>query len=162
MSSEQDNFERLSRLLAIKRHEQPPPGYFDGFSRQVVVRIKGGDRGEETQAAGSLLGGVSWLRCLWSLCTANPTLAGAFGVAACSLLVAGVAYSDNPEGATSQDLGQALVPEADLNLQLANQSSGFVSSTNGFMPDQVRSSLFDEFRNSQPQPAPALVNASAR
>ena len=105
---------------------------------------------------------VSWLQRLWTLCTTNPALAGAFGVAVCSLLVAGVAYSNNSEGPASQDAGQVLASDTELNVQLANQSSGFVSSTNGFMPDQARPSLFDEFRTAQTQPSATLVKAVGR
>jgi hypothetical protein len=162
MSPEPDNFEPLSRLLTLKRHEQPPPGYFDGFSRQVIIRLRAGDRGDQARLATRELAEVPWLQRFWTLCTTNPALAGAFGVAVCSLLVAGVAYSNNSEGSASQDVGQALASGTEFNLQLANQSSGFVSSTNGFMPDQARPSLFDEFRTSQTQPSPVRVNTVSR
>jgi len=161
MSLEQDNFEPLRRLLALKRHEQPPPGYFEGFSRQVVLRIKHGERGEEEQTNVTTLVQVPWLQRLLGAFSANPTLASAFGVALCSLLVAGVAYSSNSGASSAPEVGQGITLDADSSLQLANQSSGFVSSTNGFIPNQVRSSLFEDFRNAQAQPPPALVKTMA-
>lgn len=159
MSPEQENFDGLRRLMALKRHEQPPPGYFDHFSRQVLVRIRTGERGEETGAFGTMFSEAPWLQRILSTLTTNPTFAGAFGLVVCSLLVAGVAYSNNSGGGAPQQTIQELTSESSLGLQLANQSSGFVSSTNGYMPDQPPPSLFDEFRNRQAQPTPTLVNA---
>src|SRR5215475_4593751 len=90
MSSEPENFEGLRRLLAIKRHEQPPPGYFNDFSRQVIFRIRAG----EAAAAESLIARLLQpLQSLWTSFEAKPIVAGAFGVGVCSLLVIGLISS---------------------------------------------------------------------
>lgn len=95
MSPIPDDFEQLRRLLALKRHEQPPPGYFHGFSRQVIVRIKAGELGNPVEAAGWSFGGGSLLQRIWATLDARPVLAGAFGVAVCGFFVVGALLSDN-------------------------------------------------------------------
>ena len=72
--SSQD-FEDLQRLLALKRHEQPPPGYFERFPNRVLTRI------EQAEAVVDL----PWWRSLWSDFRAKPVLASAY-----CLLAAGV------------------------------------------------------------------------
>jgi hypothetical protein len=93
MNPEQENFNNLRRLLALKRHEVPPPGYFNGFSQQVVLRIRGGERAD----AGSfreLLWEAPWLQRIWSLIEAKPVIAGVFAAAASGLLIAGMISSE--------------------------------------------------------------------
>src|SRR5262245_49148622 len=85
MNSDPENFEPLRRLLALKRHEQPPPGYFRDLSGRVLARIEAGDSG---QSEGS------WLQRFWAALEGKPIVAGAFGVAICAMLITGIMNSD--------------------------------------------------------------------
>ena len=99
MSMKQDtqDFEPLRRLLALKRHETPPPGYFDRFSGEIIARIKAGRHVEEGGWVERLLWEAPWLRRIWASVEASPILVGACSMAACGLLIGGVVYSDKAE-----------------------------------------------------------------
>ena len=94
MNPENENFEQLRRLLALKRHEQPPPGYFHNFSGQVIARIKAGERGDKSFDS-------SWLQRFWSVLEAKPAFAGAFGAAVCAVLISGIFNSEDESGMMS-------------------------------------------------------------
>ncbi len=103
MNPEQDEFQQLRRLLVLKRYEQPPPGYFNDFSRQVIDRIIAGEQLHQDSLFERLGWEAPWLQRFLGLFDAKPILAGAFGVAVCSVLVAGFIYSEQapaPEFAT--------------------------------------------------------------
>lgn len=77
MEQDPDNLETLRRLLALKRHEVPPPGFFDSFPDRVRARLRAGP---EVPAS-------SWWnrwRLAWPL---RPALAGACTLAACGWMV---------------------------------------------------------------------------
>src|SRR6185503_19048313 len=75
-----DNFDSLEKLLRLKRHEQPPPRYFNEFSGRVMSRI---ERGEARLSW--------WERFGFDL---RPALAAGAGLVACGLIVYGVATTD--------------------------------------------------------------------
>jgi hypothetical protein len=81
MNSGQEDFEKLRKLLALKRHEQPPPGYFDRLPNQILSRIKAGETEESF-----------WDRLLPKI-VLRPAFAYGFGLAACVLLAIGGNYA---------------------------------------------------------------------
>jgi hypothetical protein len=153
MNSEPENFQQLRRLLMLKRHEQPPPGYFDGFSRRVIIRIKAGETGGEAVGIVRMFWEANWLGRLWSALEEKPALAGAFTLSVCGLLLAGIICSVAPAEpgspnlvSGSQSLAAIAVP------QVADPTPVFVSSTNGLLPGPFQHSPFVQFGNPEAQP----------
>ena len=109
MNESEPNFESLRRLLALKRHETPPPGYFNSFSRQVMARIRAGEA--QASRADEVFGTMPWfLRLLQSLET-KPVFAGGFATALCGLLLFGAVMAQRPE-TVSQALLQPMQQDA--------------------------------------------------
>lgn len=79
MNSQPDNSERLKKLLALKRYEQPPPGYFENLSARIINRIELAEAGHQT-----------WWQRLGFAFEFKPALVCAMGVVACGLFCAGV------------------------------------------------------------------------
>lgn len=99
MNKDEQNFESLRRLLALKRHETPPPGYFNNFSRQVLARIRAGEVEVSAGLAERL--GISWLLKWFQAFETTPAYAGSFATVLCLLLLFGAIMAQRPEG-TSQ------------------------------------------------------------
>ncbi len=161
MYSEPDEFQELRRLLAVKRYEQPPPGYFNHFSREVIGRIRTGEPLREPSPASRFLVEFPLLERLWSALETKPIMAGAFGVAICGFLTAGFLFSDNSTLVQTAPVG-VLMPEANqvTAVQIASppampflsQAPGLMlSDTGGVDSIQVRASLFR-------QPQARMVN----
>ena len=77
-----DDDERVRRLLALKRHERPPTGYFGGLSDQVMARLKMPPVASRTASLG-------WRQWLFEF-DFKPILVGAYGVGVCGLLLLGI------------------------------------------------------------------------
>jgi hypothetical protein len=107
MNPDSENFDSLRQLLALKRHEVPPPGYFDRFSRDVMARIKSGDTGDEIGVA------RSWFSRFLRVFDVKPVFAGAFGTAVCAFLISGVISSEPSGAAVASGAGEGAVTVPD-------------------------------------------------
>jgi hypothetical protein len=158
MNPESENFESLRRLLALKRHEQPPPGYYDNFSRQVVARLRTGER----QTFSETFSDEPWVQRLLAMFTGKPAFAGAFGAAVCALLVSGIVYSEKMEVAStpspvmaSADGSGMISPSVMMESQPALGGSAMLVSSTSTNPVAFPSgSLFDQI------PLPSIETVS--
>jgi len=78
MQEQPQDFEKLRQLLALKRHEIPPPGYFRDFSSRVLNQLER----ERTRAKDG------WLARLTALFQTRPAISWSFCMATCLVVVA--------------------------------------------------------------------------
>lgn len=88
MSENDNNFDALRRLLALKRHEIPPPGYFENFSSNVIGRIRAGEAAQP----------APWFFRIFQAFEAKPAYPVAMASTLCVLLLFGIiSVEQNPE-----------------------------------------------------------------
>ena len=97
MNENENNFESLRRLLAQKRQETPPPGYFNSFSGQIIARIRAGEARAPQTDAEQYFSEAPWLLKLLQAFELKPAFAGAFASALSLLLVFGIIYAERPD-----------------------------------------------------------------
>jgi hypothetical protein len=140
MNSQPEDFETLRKLMALKRHEQPPPAYLHQLHHRIRTRI---ERGE---------GRLN----LWDRFSANfslrPSLAYAFGLTVCGALGLSAVYmvkqemtqaADSSPGATLRGPAPATAFASQINpatppLHVAN----WLGDTNPTAESQQELSLF--------------------
>lgn len=101
MTPEPENFTDLRRLLALKRHEQPPPGYFTNFSAKVIARIE----------ARRPAAGLSWWQRLLTGMDVKPALVCTYALTVAGLLVVGLGLVSSDDGTAA---GLPLAPTPTL------------------------------------------------
>ena len=79
MNSQADNFEHIRRLLALKKYEQPPPGYFDRLSARIISRIEASDAAQPS----------IWERLGFAF-GSKPAFVCAMGVVVCGFVCIGI------------------------------------------------------------------------
>lgn len=133
MSTASQDFEKLRKLLALKRYELPPPRFFAEFPGRVMRKL------ETAQAAASR----PWWSRLWFELEFKPAFACAAGLAVCGALVAGIAGSERLQGyavqgvASSEDANPETVlvasvmgsPKVASGLRRIDRSEDIPSST---------------------------------
>jgi hypothetical protein len=92
MSNEPEEFEQLRTLLRLKRHEQPPPRFFNEFSSRVIAGI---EADVARSPAERFLAGATWLAGFFRALERNALFAGSFVTGICALLIGGIIYSES-------------------------------------------------------------------
>jgi len=88
MNQPPDEFADLRRLLALKRHEEPPPGYFSRLPDRILLRIEQEDLSEHS----------TWWEWLVERFDARPVVAGAYACAISGLMLLGFKISHDLQG----------------------------------------------------------------
>jgi hypothetical protein len=137
--TDSESFDSLQRLLALKRHETPPPGYFQHLPGKIAWRI---ERGENPLGF--------WERFSSSF-TMRPAFAYAFAVAAFGAFSASIFYSgaakeqdaqaqNGPETAWANGGTAAFATQNEFSPSL--HVPNWLGNTNPGAPPQVLPSLF--------------------
>lgn len=87
-----EEFEQLRQLLALKRHEEPPPGYFDRLATRIVGELEPGGAVPMPE--------LSWWDRLWAVLEGRPWLAGAYGLLMGCVAIVGISFFQT-EGSTA-------------------------------------------------------------
>ena len=154
MNQKEHNFEDLKRLLKLKQHEVPPPGYFNDFSGHVVSRIRAGEAGGSRSLMERLEADAPWVVNFLRIFETRPGVIGGLATSLCLLLVLAVVFSERSDRASRALLnisepaaaGTAVTSMTAPTPVLAasSDSSGIVASTNPVTSLQPVVTLFGQ------------------
>jgi len=149
MSENENNFESLRRLLAHKRQELPPPGYFNSFSGQIIGRIRAGEVREKSTEAGRYFSEAPWLLKVLQAFELKPAFAGAFASALSLLLVLGIVYAERPDSGpqpilqtADQSIGSFASMSSPAAISQPTMANDFTTSNSAATSLQPVASLF--------------------
>jgi hypothetical protein len=108
MNESGQNFEELKKLLKLKRHEIPPPGYFNHFSDGVISRIRAGEARGDGSLADRLNDSAPWLVNFLRIFEAKPGVVGGFATSLCLLLLFGVVLAEHSENTPKNAIGETV------------------------------------------------------
>ena len=155
MNAEPEIFDQLCRALKLKRHELPPPRYFNDFSAQVIARIRAGAPAGRLESFEVNVSQSPWMRRFWRAIEHRPAVAGLLTAGACALLVVGIFMSDSERptlNITADGMAKIESPEAGQLGQNSFAAAGvapggllFENSTNPAIQLSPGPSLFAEF-----------------
>jgi hypothetical protein len=130
----EENFDQLRRLLALKRYEAPPPGFFQNFSGKVMARIE----------AAELTVAPSWWQKLGFDFNFKPALVCGLGVVVCGLLSAGVltAMVQTPNQPVA---GLAMEPPVEFAVQASPFGQVYASEATESTRPVFSATRYDQF-----------------
>ena len=154
MNESEQRFDNLRQLLKLKQHEIPPPGYFAGFSSQIISSIQ-----EERVASRptQTFSSPSWLTQFLSVFDSRPGLLGGLATSMVLFLVLGIVLADHSDNEISANYTtdasmQPSSPLASVTAEMSGNdqgsSGGITVSTNPVTSLQPASSLFGQDNNS--------------
>jgi hypothetical protein len=111
MSQSPDNFDALQKLLALKRHEPPPPGYFNRFAGRVIAQL---------ESEGGMQSPTWWQR-WWEALNSPPVLALSYGAVIVGLVMLGTGLLQTLELEADPSLAasQPWLPRESLSMAAA-------------------------------------------
>lgn len=125
MINDDQNFEDLRKLLALKKHEQPPPGYFNRLPGKILARIEAAEPSVQS----------TWWDWMVARFDARPVLACAYGFTISALLLMGFRLS------------QVLQADADIDQGAAAFGGGWLAAAPDGNTLQPTPFLESHFRN---------------
>jgi hypothetical protein len=147
-----DDFAQLRRLLSIKRHEQPPPGYLHRFPAEVISSLKAERRSRKPSGASESV--PLWIQHFFERLQARPALSGALGAGLCVLMIGGIVLNEqgtrqpNPMPSLLSEITPAAQPASDMGSSarafqpVTAEGTGTLMASNSFQ-GSPGSSLFD-------------------
>lgn len=143
MSPDAETFAELRQLLALKRHEQPPPGYFDRLPGDIIARLR---ESESATTPAVLRPLVQWAQWLLNALEDRAVVPTALSAAACILLVVGLTRSAPSARRSAMRITE---PPVDSLYASDQRSTGMalvdrparVASTEGVLPDRSSSGI---------------------
>ena len=164
MNENENKFENVRRLLKLKRHEVPPPGYFNNFSGQVISRLRVAEASRRQSLTEHLHVQASWLVNFLHLFEAKPGMIGAFATSLCLLLVVGVVVAERSDAPPKDLIASAKSAPLAGNPLLSGvtpevaqaESGGIAVSTNPVISLQPMTTFFG-----QPNQNPLLVQQAS-
>ena len=152
--NENKHFTELRQLIKLKRHEVPPPGYFNNFSGQVLSRIRAGEAGGAQTFIEHLQAQAPWLVNFLQIFETRPGLIGGLATSLCLVLLIGVVVSENADAPQKNPLaasafsdtqsGSAVTSVTAPVVADATETSGLAVSTNPAVSLQPVATLFGQ------------------
>ena len=146
MQNPEENFDGVRRALKLKRHELPPPGYFNVFSNQVMSRIQENNMHDRPAALDAASWEAPWITRILGVFQARPMYAGLVGAAACVLMVGGIAYTERPVAPMGSGSMSSQPNLAGVGLLTPAESATIQSSASPIGALPPGTTLFDKFR----------------